>query len=50
MMTDICDLKINYAPNSESNSKNGNTLHKDNLIRSQNEKYYFEEKKTKREI
>ena len=48
-MAEICDLKTNYAPNSESNPKKGNTLHKDQLIYSQNEKILFlrEENKNK---
>ena len=29
LMAEIYDLKTNYATNSESNSKKGNTLHKD---------------------
>ena len=49
LMAEICDLKTNYAPNSESNPKKGNTLHKDQLICSQNEKILFlrEENKNK---
>ena len=48
-MAEICDLKTNYAPSSESNSKKGNTLHKDQLIRNQNEEILFlwEENKNK---
>ena len=34
LIAEICDVKTNYAPNSESNSEKGNTLHKDQLIRS----------------
>ena len=40
-MSEICGLKTNYAPNSESNSINGNALHEDQLIRSQNEEILF---------
>ena len=49
LMAKICDVKTNYAPDSESNSKNKNTLHKDQLIRSQNEEKLFlrEENKNK---
>ena len=49
LMAEICDLKTNYAPNSELNSEKGNTLHKDQLIRSQNEEILFlgEENKNK---
>ena len=45
----IWKQKKNYAPNSESSSKNGNALYKDQLIRSQNEEILFlrEENKKK---
>ena len=48
-MAKICDLKTNYAPDSESNSTNKNTFHKDQLTRSQNEEILFlrEENKNK---
>ena len=41
LMVKICDLKTNYAPDSESNSKKQNTLHKDQLIYNQNEEILF---------
>ena len=51
-MAKISDLKTNYAPSSESNSKNKNTLYKDQIIRSQNEEMLFsrEENKNKNSI
>ena len=49
LMTKICYLTTNYAPDSESNSKKRNTLYKDQLIRSQDEEILFprEENKNK---
>ena len=46
-MTQICVLKTNCAPNSESNSKNANALHKDPLIHSQNEEILFQREENK---
>lgn len=40
-MAKILNLKTDYVPNSETNSKNGNTLNKDNLKRNQNAETLF---------
>ena len=51
-MAKICDLKTNDASNLESNSKNGNTFHTDNITRNQNEEILClrEENKNKNSI